>query len=210
MRKGLHIAFSGVDGAGKSTQAARVARYLDERGRSSFRFENKSEYALQVMKTAALRNGVVDGRSYFGNELFDFAKSIEVVRDHFTLIEPIINSGVDVVVPRSIICRIALARAFGLSDANFIRNVYDLTPPPDVIFWLDISGRVAAERVEKRGVDKEDPDFLEIFSFCLKEELGRTDTKVIKINAGENENDVWEMIEAELENLILEGSDARI
>lgn len=167
-QRGKHIAFTGIDGAGKSTQAGKLAYYVCERYGRAYLAESRSDFVSKTMHTLAGHHGM-GRREYYGDHVVDFAKAFEVVLNHYTTIEPLLVAGTHVIEPRSIYCRTMMALAMsGLRDAK-TEEVLDLIPKPDLLFWIDIDPQVALERVKKRAIDTETLHDLQCFSDAFKD-----------------------------------------
>lgn len=160
MLKGLHIGFTGTDGAGKSTQAGKLNRRFNAAGHMSYYFEGKEDFTVQAMRSVVAKHGLRSVRSYFGNEAVDFAWAFDTLRDQVHMVVPLKASGCVVVHSRTGYDRIALARAFGDRNIGHIEEVTLLAGTPDLTIFLDVPIEVALQRINARALDSEDPDLL--------------------------------------------------
>lgn len=151
-KRGLHIGFSGIDGAGKSTLAYKIAERMRGRGLSVSVAESK-EYFVKQIALAVCPGG--DPRRYFGHFAYDLAKGFDIVRDYYSRVEPLLSTGVCVVNPRTIECRLAVARALGTPGIEKLERLLAIVPRPDLVIRLRVDPAVACERVRVRGIDTE-------------------------------------------------------
>lgn len=160
MNKGLHIGFTGTDGAGKSTQAGKLNRRFNKTGHMSYYFEGKEDFTVQVMRSVVAKHGKRSVRSYFGSEAVDFAWAFDTLRDQIHMVVPLKASGCVVVHSRTGYDRIALARTFGDTNVQQIEEVTLLAGGPDLTVFLDVPIDVAIRRINARALDSEDPEML--------------------------------------------------
>lgn len=164
LQRGVHIAFTGIDGAGKSTQAGLLSHYIRTKHGATYLSEPRTDLVSQLLHSLAHQHGRVGRREYFGNFTVDFSKSFDVVREHFSTIEPILVSGMHVIEPRSVYCRIATSIGMSGKRDKKIDHVFSLVPVPRLIIWLDVNPQIASERVRARGADIESLDSLQRFA----------------------------------------------
>jgi thymidylate kinase len=168
-RTGAHIAFAGIDGAGKSTQGGKLAKRLNDLGFVAYLFEGKEDFAVQVMRAVAAKRGARTIRAFFGHEGTDLAKAFDTLRDQIHIVEPLKKNGCIVVQPRTGFDRIALAKSFGSSNLEQVEAVTLFGGCPDLTLWLDVPVELAVERITRRGIDSEDPEMLRRFRGSLGE-----------------------------------------
>jgi thymidylate kinase len=143
------IAITGIDGAGKSSHAARLARLLGERGAR-----------VQVLKL--YRQGAfldlaneLGARTRRGAPLAAFrtsrvVKLIDSLRVHRDQIAPALGDCDALVMDRHVETHIAAARSqlgWDLSQHPALAPF----PPADVRFWLEVDPAIALERRDARG-----------------------------------------------------------
>lgn len=153
--RGLYIGFTGLDGAGKSTQAAVLAQRLRALGRQCYVCEPKDDLVAQASIAIARRHGLSQ-TEYFGSFAFELSKAFGAVRHHFALVAPLLQAGVDVIDPRTNNCRIALAASRGCHSVEKLKEIYDLVPAHDILLHLLVTAEVAHRRVTLRNTDTED------------------------------------------------------
>ena len=161
MKRGKLIAFEGVDGSGKTTQIARLAEALRERG-------------LAVETTFEPTNGET------GKRIRAMAQSDERVspelelewfvtdrREHVEqMIEPALSSGRWVLTDRYTLSSVAYQGARGLPPDEILRENEAQFPLPDLALILEVEVDQGLRRVRERcGIAEpafENREFLEV------------------------------------------------
>ncbi|MBK7861583.1 MAG: dTMP kinase [Archangiaceae bacterium] len=153
------IAFEGIDGSGKSTQAARLAEALRADG---------SEVVLTKEPTDGpwgkkLRQSFVTARMTAKDELDCFLSDR---REHVEqLIRPALNRGATVIVDRYYWSTVVYQGMRGLDPAEVLKLNEAFAPRPDVTFLVDVDPHVALERISGRAGGR---DLLENLEVQLK------------------------------------------
>jgi dTMP kinase len=147
--RGRFIALEGLDGAGTTTQAARLAQALQERGRAVLVTQEPSAGPIGRLVRDALRK--VDAPVDPDALALLFAADR---RDHVaTEIEPALARGLDVVCDRYVLSSWVYQ---GLaSDPDWVRTINARAPMPDLTVLLEIPAEDAALRVRSRGGPQE-------------------------------------------------------
>lgn len=145
-KKGLFVLIEGLDGAGKSTQAQKLANHLRDTGREALylREPTNGEWGQKIRQIAAYgRDGVTreEELSYFINDREE---------DSRQNIIPALRAGKIVVMDRYIPSNMAYQGALGF-DVKVIAEKNRHFPRPDIIFFLDIKPEEGLKRVEDRG-----------------------------------------------------------
>ncbi|MGH8899232.1 MAG: dTMP kinase [Egibacteraceae bacterium] len=170
--RGLHIAFTGTDGVGKSTQGRILAERLTAAGAPAFLAEAKDDFTNHVVQELLGEDDPYAARRFLGHQITDVVRSFDMLRDIANIVTPRTRAETHVVVPRSVYCRLALARAFGETDPVVISRLEQLLTfhaLPDVALWLDVPVDVTMARIRARGTDDEDPDVMARFATALEE-----------------------------------------
>jgi dTMP kinase len=199
--RGAHIAFTGIDGSGKSTQAALLRRRLEAEGYCTYLMESKEDFVGNTMRAIAARRGLAL-RDYFGHEQTDLARAFDTLRHQAQMIVPLIESGSIVVQPRSGYCRAGAAAAYGSRNLEQVEEVIFFAGEPHLTVWIDVPTPQALDRIDARGTEPEDPEVLERFRRSLAAFSSRRSwihidgaRPVREVQAG-----VWDAVSAWLES----------
>jgi dTMP kinase len=146
-KRGIFIAFEGIDGAGKTTQALALKTRLEEAGQR-VRYVKEPTDGPWGRK---IRRIAMEGRAHLTleTELDYFIRDREDdVREN---IAPALSSGHVVIADRYFYSTIAYQSALGL-NSDLIRHLNSTFPVPDVVFMLEISPELSQIRItENRG-----------------------------------------------------------
>ena len=155
------VALIGIDGSGKTTQAHRLAETLAAEGlRASYR---RNAGGRHFVGRIAAWFGRPDAEALVGRRAMLVIESVlrwgALVR---TLVRRAVT-GETAVMDRYAYCQYASMRSHHAKPRaeRRARLAYRLFPAPDVTLLLAVSPRVAQERIERRGYDREELSFLE-------------------------------------------------
>ena len=139
-RRGLLIAFEGLDQSGKQTQAERLKAEVERRGRQCVLLDFPS-YETHIGKE--IEEGLHGGREYGPDvmQLLYIANRYEKKPS----IERWLASGTVIVCDRYLASSVAYGEAQGLDPAWLLEAQRHL-PPPDLTILLDIAPETAAGR----------------------------------------------------------------
>lgn len=163
LKDGLFIVFEGIDGSGKSTQAARLAQSLEALGYDVVltREPTDGPWGRRIRDIAA--------RGRAGTSLDDEIKIfVQDRREHVRqVIRPALRRGAVVICDRYYFSTMAYQGALG-ADPAALRRLNEKTcrfPIPDVVFYIHVPPRAGIARINrKRGganAGYEKLDFLE-------------------------------------------------
>ncbi|MCL1912112.1 MAG: dTMP kinase [Leptospirales bacterium] len=146
-RKGYFICFEGIDGSGKSTQAALLASAMKARGIDCVSLAEPSDgaYGLEIRKMLSKDSLPAVERQV---ELFILDRADDAQRN----IMPALSTGKTVIIDRYYFSNAAYQGAMGL-DCAFIleENRKRSFPEPDIVFLIDVSPEEALERIKSRS-----------------------------------------------------------
>lgn len=143
MKKGFLIAIEGIDGAGKTSIANELVKFLKNLGYDTILLKEPSN-SIYAQKIKSAKERLPPEEEL---ELFLRDREIDAVKN----IIPALQSGKVVVMDRYYYSNIAYQSARGL-DADEIRKLNEkIAPKPDLVILLDVSPETALERIKPRG-----------------------------------------------------------
>ncbi|NOZ59512.1 MAG: dTMP kinase [Euryarchaeota archaeon] len=151
----LLLAFEGIDGSGKGTQAKLLARWLRERGYEVFLTREPTGGAIGRV----LRRGLSTSCFLPRTEALLFAADRS---EHLREIMEHLHEGRIVVTERYFYSSLAYQSAAGL-ELEWLRSINSFAPEADLVIYLDVDPEVALERITSpgslRGVTREREHF---------------------------------------------------
>ncbi|WP_433725689.1 dTMP kinase [Actinoplanes sp. CA-051413] len=160
------VALVGIDGSGKTTQAHQLATVLAARGLpATYRRNAGGRRWFGRLATALGRR---DGEHLLGRKAMLFVESVlrwlAILR---TLLRRTVTGEI-AIMDRYAVCQYASIRAHAKTPRperlnraeRRARLAYRVFPAPDVTFLLAVDPAVAYERIERRGYDHEEMDYL--------------------------------------------------
>lgn len=198
--RGLFIAFAGVDGAGKSTQARLLHKRISDSGISCYLAEMRDPFDIHMMQTIAAVSGRTSFREFFGNDAVDLIITFNSLRDYLLTTAPFYKRGGVVVASRAVQARVAVAMAYENSNVDLLRAVVAEADSPDLTLFLEVSAAVAMARISARGCVSEDEVVLNRFAQALRVEADLNDWLSIDGTGAVHEiqEKVWSLVEREL------------
>lgn len=201
MKRGLLIAFEGVDGCGKGTQIAHLRAYLAARPSGAldavFTREPTDGPDGQRIRAAAREGAPISPEQ----ELAWFvADRTEHVR---TLIEPALAAGQIVVTDRYYLSTVAYQGARGLDWREILRASEAQYPVPDLFVLLTLDAERAMQRVESRG-EARDPLFERVDFLARAAEIFAAVDRpsIVRIDAARPEAEVAGQVAEAVESLL--------
>lgn len=155
------IAFEGIDGSGKTTAANHLAERLTAHGMGTSMHLNRSLGPVRdALDTLAREDGYLDRFDMFGASNAQFMAALLKWRELLDLAPSLDQENHVVIVDRYLYTHLALAAAHGTTNQSLLRRLFSVFPTPDIVLFIDVDPKVAAERVFKRGRDTNSLDFL--------------------------------------------------
>ena len=142
---GVLIAFEGIDGSGKSTQAKKFVEWATKLGLDvvSSREPTDGPWGKKI------REARFTARLSPQDELAAF---IADRQEHVeTLIKPALHRGALVVIDRYYYSTVAYQGARGLDPADLLQKNRAFAPVPDLVVLVDVDPKAALERIASRG-----------------------------------------------------------
>jgi dTMP kinase len=143
--RGVLIAIEGIDGAGKTTQAERLAAALSSGGHSVVRTKEPtdSRWGRQLRATA------LSGRLGADEELELFLKDRqEHVR---TVLQPALDAGQVIIVDRYYFSTVAYQGTRGLNPKDILARNEAFAPKPALLVLLEVDAATGLNRIRERG-----------------------------------------------------------
>jgi dTMP kinase len=158
---GKLISMAGVDGAGKTTQARLLGRWLSDCGHTvAIEAPPGPSLVRRTLAELAGQLGLGDYHDVFGAEVTHLVTAFQRLRDWVDRVVPAIPANEWVVTDRSALCHYAAASADGATNGSDLRLVLGQLPRPDLILYLDLAPEQARGRLTARGSGLEDTTFL--------------------------------------------------
>lgn len=157
-KKAHLVALIGNDGAGKTTQADRLVRWLTRRRQTVVRFPNESLQPLkQALTAAARRRSLATPDVLLGRNteqlMYAAVKWTAMMKARHLLTQP----DCFVVTDRYSYCHIAALHSQALPGAAVLAELFEAFPEPDLAIYLDVEPATAIARMGRRGTDVDIP-----------------------------------------------------
>ncbi len=137
---GLLIVIEGTDGSGKSTQIERLKRWIEDQSYGVMVSEWKtSKFIADAINDAKERN-LLNATTFSLLYAADFADRFE------NIILPALKAGFVVILDRYVYTAYARDVVRG-HDINWLKNLYEYAPEPDMVFYLDVPVEILLKRI---------------------------------------------------------------
>lgn len=155
------VSLAGLDGAGKTTQARLLGRWLADQGHDvAVEAPDGPSVTRALLSDLAGRLGMADYHDVFGPDATHLVTAFMRYRDWAERVVPALASRHWVVTDRSAVCHYAAARAVGAGNEDALRLVLGSLPRPDLVIYLDVPPEVAYQRLTLRPAGREESSFL--------------------------------------------------
>lgn len=193
LKKGILIAFEGIDGAGKSTQARIIKERLEKRGFEVVLLKEPTE-SKWGKKIKEISKNAESIDPYEELELFIKDRRSNVKKN----ILPALKDKKIVIVDRYYISTMAYQGARGINRETIREMNERFAPEPDIVFILDIHPEESLQRIKReREILFEEETFLrEVRKNFLEIKINRTYVIDAKLNVDE--------IADKIENIVIE------
>ncbi len=158
--KGLLIAFEGIDGSGKSVQAARVYDELINYGIDCVLTHEPTDRSLGRV----VKDDILNSSLKLDNMTLQIAFTADRSDHVKKVIQPALDRSAIILTDRYYWSTVAYGRATGL-NSDWLFEMNKIFPKPDITFWFKIPPEVASERRRQRALA---PRTLEADSIQIK------------------------------------------
>ena len=138
--EGLLVVIEGTDGSGKSTQLELLKRYMQDMSYGVMVSEWKTSRLIAKVIDEAKERNLLNASTYSLLYAADFADRLE------NQIIPALKSGVIVLLDRYYYTALARDVVRG-QDIEWVKNLYEFAPEPDLVFYLDMPVDVLLKRI---------------------------------------------------------------
>lgn len=155
LKKGFLVAFEGIDGAGKTTQAKLLYEHLTAKGLKVVLSKEPTDsiYGQKIKKLA-------QGERDLTKPLDEYRLFINDRKIHVeNLIKPALQEKKIVILDRYYFSTIAYQGALGLDIAKIKEENESFSPIPEIVFLLNVPPRLGIIRIQKGR--KEQPNLFE-------------------------------------------------
>ena len=185
-RRGILIAFEGIDGSGKSTQARRFVEWARA---------NTSREVLSSREPTDGPWGTKIRQARFGDRMSpsdELAAFVEDRKQHVAeLINPALARGALVVVDRYYYSTAAYQGARGLDPKALLALNRAFAQKPDVVVLVDVDPKTSVERITARGQGQDSFEALDALTAVRKNFLALVEPHVAVIDGSGGEDAVF-------------------
>jgi dTMP kinase len=187
--RGILIAFEGIDGAGKTTQAAKLAALLQQASEPYL----SSKEPTNGTWGQKIRESAQSGRLPAKKELELFIRDRE---EHVSsVVQPGLDAGKVVILDRYYYSTIAYQGARGIPADQLKSQMEAAFPIPDAVFLLDIDPNLSGHRIaELRGDSPNRFEKIENLRKVRNVFLSLQDDRIIKIDGSKSIEAVHEEV----------------
>lgn len=138
--EGLLVVIEGTDGSGKSTQLELLKRYMQDMSYGVMVSEWKTSRLIAKVIDEAKERNLLNASTYSLLYAADFADRLE------NQIIPALKAGFIVLLDRYYYTALARDVVRG-QDIEWVKNLYEFAPEPDLVFYLDMPVDVLLKRI---------------------------------------------------------------
>jgi dTMP kinase len=187
LKKGILITIEGIDGVGKSSQAASLAEFLRAKGYEVVELKEPTDGVWgKKIKNLSKKGRNVSPREECNWFLQD---RVEDVKDN---INPALESKMIIIMDRYYYSNMAYQGALGLDPEKIQEKNEKFSPRPDLVIILDASPEIGLDRIKNQR--KEDLNYFEDLDYQIKVReifLGMKDFENVRIiDAGKTKDEV--------------------
>lgn len=147
---GLLIVIEGTDGAGKSTQVKMLEKYIQNQSYGCMISEWKTSRLISDVINQAKDHNLLNATTFSLLYAADYADRLE------NIIIPALKAGFVVLLDRYTYTAFVRDSVRG-HDINWVKNLYDYAPEPDLVFYL----KMPVDKLLKRLIGSDGLDYFE-------------------------------------------------
>ncbi len=165
MKRGLFIAFEGIDGAGTTSQAQRLASWLQARGEQVHLTRQPSDLEVgRLLRQALAGDPPLGGDGAHTHTMHAQTMALLFAADRLDhvarQVQPQLARGAVVITDRYVLSSIVYQSATAPAQVGFdfeqwVRSLNRCAPAPDLTLLLDVRPEVAAQRRARRAAVQE-------------------------------------------------------
>lgn len=193
MKRGLFIAFEGIDGCGKSTQVTKLAKHILDLDKHNHVLITREPYKNRDIRKILQAESNPYSQAENLAELF-----VKDRKEHLNeLILPTLNQGAYVITDRYSLSTLAYQQTQGVPLEKLI-SLHKNVKIPDIVFLVDLPVKTALERMRKDSEREIEQKFEKEVEFIQKlrqnylDLLNLPDYNIIKIDGTESIEEIFE------------------
>ena len=193
MKRGFLIVIEGIDGAGKTTHARKLVRWLRKKGiRARYTFEPTRGAIGRILEKMASKRKVdvrVEALLFAADRI-----------DHLNkIIRPLLEKGFIIISDRYVHSSIAY-QSVTVGDQGWVEELNKFAEKPDLVILLDVYPEIGLKRIKRKRARFERIEILKKVREKYLELAEREGFKVINANRGVEE--VFEDVKSSVEKFL--------
>ena len=193
MKRGFLIVIEGIDGAGKTTHARKLVRWLRKKGiRTRYTFEPTRGAIGRILEKMASKRKVdvrVEALLFAADRI-----------DHLNkIIRPLLEKGFIIISDRYVHSSIAY-QSITVGDQGWVKELNKFAEKPDLVILLDVDPETGLKRIKRKRARFERIEILKKVREKYLELAEREGFKVINANRGVEE--VFEDVKSSVEKFL--------
>jgi len=193
MKRGFLIVIEGIDGAGKTTHARKLVRWLRKKGiRTRYTFEPTRGAIGRILEKMASKRKVdvrVEALLFAADRI-----------DHLNkIIRPLLEKGFIIISDRYVHSSIAY-QSVTVGDQGWVEELNKFAEKPDLVILLDVDPETGLKRIKRKRARFERIEILKKVREKYLELAEREGFKVINANRGVEE--VFEDVKSSVEKFL--------
>jgi dTMP kinase len=155
------VAFAGLDGAGKTSQARLLGKWLEDQGfKVATSAAEGPAFVSKVLEDVSRYLGTDDLSEYITDDSACLLRGVGRYREWSHSLFPVLESADFGVTDRYVPCYYASVRARDAGAEPALRAIFHGLQKPAITIFLDVPPGEAYQRIQRRGADLEKIEFL--------------------------------------------------